>query len=186
MLILSLMCAVCPDKCSVKCTNSSSYRVSEAGIQMCCSNLKLISMVSKTTCVLYLYLYNNCIIQTTQSNIPPTMASATLLIHTPPCSTAEIIIIAEIMNSTEVQNPRRKLDDKYLCLSCVWFCSCLCKVCSRVSEALFNTHFADLSVITLPQTLSTFHCILRLPNSSTLSNACTTVLHCGHTFLNRS
>jgi len=33
------------------------------------------------------------------------------------------------MNSTEVQNPRCKLDDKYLCLSCVWFCSCLCKVC---------------------------------------------------------
>ena len=40
-----------------------------------------------------------------------------------------------IMNSTEVQNPRRKC----LCLSCNWFCPCLCKVCSRVSEALLLT-----------------------------------------------
>ena len=42
------------------------------------------------------------------------------------------------MNSSKVQNPQRKLDDKCLCLSiiCVRFCSCLCKVCSRVSEAL--------------------------------------------------
>ena len=38
------------------------------------------------------------------------------------------------MNSAEVQNLQRKLDDKYLCLFC------LCKVCSCVSEA---TRFAD-------------------------------------------
>ena len=29
----------------------------------------------------------------------------------------------------------------YLLIICVWFCSCLCKVCSHVSEAL--TLFAD-------------------------------------------
>ena len=41
-------------------------------------------------------------------------------------------------NSTEVQNPQRKLDDKYLCLSYVFgsVLACICKVCSRVSEAL--------------------------------------------------
>ena len=33
------------------------------------------------------------------------------------------------MNSTKVQNPRCKLD-------VFGFCSCLCKACSRVSEAL--------------------------------------------------
>ena len=43
------------------------------------------------------------------------------------------------MNSSEVKNPRCKLDDKCLCLSCVWFCSCLCKVCSHVSEAFLLT-----------------------------------------------
>ena len=42
------------------------------------------------------------------------------------------------MNSTEVQNPRRKLYDKCLCLSHVFgsVLACNCKVCSRVSEAL--------------------------------------------------
>ena len=33
---------------------------------------------------------------------------------------------------------------------------------------------------------STFHWVLRLPNSSTPSIGCTMVLHCGHTFLNCS
>ena len=53
-----------------------------------------------------------------------------------------------IMNSTEVQNPRRKLDDKCLCF---WFCSCLCKVCSRVSEALVLTlvHLHDPTIVYL-------------------------------------
>ena len=78
------------------------------------------------------------------------------------------------MNSTEVQNLRRKLDDVFMLIICVWFCSCLCKVCSRVSEA-FLLALRALSLITLPQTL-------RLPNSCTSSIACTTVLHCGHTF----
>ena len=42
------------------------------------------------------------------------------------------------MNSTEVQNPQPKLDDKCLCLSYVFgsVLACMCKVCSRVSEAL--------------------------------------------------
>ena len=45
------------------------------------------------------------------------------------------------MNSTEVQNPQRKLDDKCLCLSNVFgsVLACMCKVCSRVSEALLLT-----------------------------------------------
>ena len=45
------------------------------------------------------------------------------------------------MNSTEVQNPRRKLLDKCLCLSYVFsfVLACMCKVCSRVSEALLLT-----------------------------------------------
>ena len=38
--------------------------------------------------------------------------------------------------TTEVQNPRRKLAGKvFMLIMCVWFCSCLCKVCSCVSEA---------------------------------------------------
>ena len=37
---------------------------------------------------------------------------------------------------TALKNTRRKLDDKCLCLLCVWFCSCLCVVCSNVSEAV--------------------------------------------------
>ena len=85
------------------------------------------------------------------------------------------------MNSTEVQNPRHKLDDKCLCLShvsCVRFCSCLCKVCLRVSEALLLA-LRTLSLITrsdsnaflrfigfssfpvLEKTAFTFYCISR-------------------------
>ena len=69
-------------------------------------------------------------------------------------------------------------------ITCVWFCYCLCKVCSHVSEA-FLLALQTLSLITLSLTLrfSTFHCILRLPNNSTSSIACTTVLHCGHILL---
>ena len=49
--------------------------------------------------------------------------------------------LTRIMNSTEVQNPRCKLDDKYLCLSYVFgsVLASMCKVCSRVSEALLLT-----------------------------------------------
>ena len=36
-----------------------------------------------------------------------------------------------------MQNPRRKLDDKcFMFIICVRFCSCLCEVCSHVSEVL--------------------------------------------------
>ena len=88
------------------------------------------------------------------------------------------------MNSTEVQNPRHGLDDKHSCLSNV-FGSVL--ACAK-SAHVFCYSLSGLC-LTLPQTVrgfSTFHCVLRLPNSSTSSIACTTVLHCGHTFLNRS
>ena len=81
------------------------------------------------------------------------------------------------MNSTEVQNPRRKLDDKvFMLIICVRFCSCLCKVCSCVSEALL------LALRTLSLTnnsssdskgFSTFHCVLRLPQQQY-------TLHCMH------
>ena len=57
-------------------------------------------------------------------------------------------------NSTEVQNPWCKLDDKCLCLSYV--CSCLCKVCSCVSEALLLALWT-LSLITFPQTVRLFY-----------------------------
>ena len=40
------------------------------------------------------------------------------------------------MNSTEVQNSWRKVPDKCLCLLCVQFCSCPCRVCSRVALLL--------------------------------------------------
>ena len=109
-----------------------------------------------------------------------------------------------------MQNPRRKLDDKCLYLPCVRFCSCLCnQVCSRVSGALLLTsRTLSLSFLTNnsssdSKAFFTFHCVLRLPNSSTpcfpffdakawpqsqtdlFTVTCTTVLHCGHTFLRR-
>ena len=64
------------------------------------------------------------------------------------------LILQMWMNSTELQNPRRKLDDKCLSLSyvCVRFCSCLCKVCPRVSEAVLLT-LQTLSLLTLPQSV---------------------------------
>ena len=62
------------------------------------------------------------------------------------------------MNSNEVQNPRRKLDDKIYAYHMyhVWFCSCLCKVCSCVSEAHLLALWT-LSLITLPQTVRLFY-----------------------------
>ena len=41
------------------------------------------------------------------------------------------------------------------CIVCVQFCSCLCKVCSRVSEAFFLA-LRTLSLITLPQPVRLF------------------------------
>ena len=45
-------------------------------------------------------------------------------------------------------------------IMCVWFYSCLCKVCSRVSEA-FLLALQTLSLITLPQTLRLYYVALR-------------------------
>jgi len=86
------------------------------------------------------------------------------------------------MNSTEVQNPRRKLEYKCLCLSCVWFCSCLCKVYSRVSEALLlalrtlsltNNSSSDskafLSFIAFSGSLTAVHCPLHALRYYTVS-----------------
>ena len=77
----------------------------------------------------------------------------------------------------EQQNPWRKLDDECLCLSCV-FGSVL--TCFRSSLTRFADFLSD------SKAFLTFHCILRLPSISILSIACTTVLQCGHTLLNRS
>ena len=89
---------------------------------------------------------------------------------------------------------------------CVPFCSYLCKVCSRVSEALLlalrtlSLSFPTNNSSSDSKAFLHFHCVLRLPNSSTpcfpflrcegmashkLTFTCTTVLHCAHTFLRR-
>ena len=62
------------------------------------------------------------------------------------------------MNSTEVQNPRCKLDDKCLCWSYVFrsVLASMCKVCSLVSEA-FLLALWTLSPTTLLQTLRLFY-----------------------------
>ena len=77
------------------------------------------------------------------------------------------------MNSTEVQNPQPKLDDKCLCLSYVFgsVLACMCKVCSRVSEALLlallivsNNSSSDskafLRFIAFSSSLTTVHHLL--------------------------
>ena len=91
---------------------------------------------------------------------------------------------------------------------CVWFCSYLCKVCSRVSSQALLLVLRTLSLSFPTNNPSSdskaflcWHCVLRLPNSSTLCFpffdakawpqsqtdlfTCTTVLHCAHTFLRR-
>ena len=88
------------------------------------------------------------------------------------------------MNSTEVQNSRRELDNKCLCSSYVFGSVQSLLTCFRSSLTHFvdfvsNNSFSDSK-------LKAFHCVLRLPKSSKPSIACTTVLHCGHTFLNHS
>ena len=60
------------------------------------------------------------------------------------------------MNSTEVQNPRLKLGDKCLCLSYVFGSVLACQSLLTCFRS-FLTHFADFSLITLPQTLRLFY-----------------------------
>ena len=85
---------------------------------------------------------------------------------------------------------------------CVWFCSYLCKVCSRVSEALLlvlrtlslsfptNNPSSDskafLHFIAFSGSPTVVHCaFLSWPQSQTDLFTCTTVLHCADTFLRR-
>ena len=86
------------------------------------------------------------------------------------------------MNSSKVQSPQHSLRLSYVFDSVL---ASMYKVCSRVSEALL---LASLTLSLTNRSFSdskAFHCVLMLPNSSTPSIACTTVLNCGHTFLNR-
>ena len=78
---------------------------------------------------------------------------------------------------------------------CVQFCSCLCKVCSRVSEALLLTLWTLSHSFVTNDSSSDSKAFLRfiafsapLQQYTVLSSPtnffmCTTVFHCGHTFL---
>ena len=133
------------------------------------------------------------------------------------------------MNSTEMQNPWRKLDDKCLCLPYVFSSVLACAIKSahvfqELSYSLRGLCLSLSSLITLPQTVRLFYISLHsqapqqqytvlsfssmrrhghshkltssrapryytvgIPFSDALhSVACTTVLYCGHTFLNLS
>ena len=47
-----------------------------------------------------------------------------------------VVPIHKSINSTEVQNPWCKLVNMFMLVICVWFCSCLCQVSSRLSYSL--------------------------------------------------
>ena len=70
--------------------------------------------------------------------VRPSLEAAAVLCHVMGCGCD---------GSTEVQNPRRKLYEKCLCSSYMFgsVLACMCKVCSRVSEALLltNNSFSD-------------------------------------------
>ena len=111
------------------------------------------------------------------------------------------------MNSTEVQTPRRKLDDKCLCLPYVFrsVLACAIKSAHVFQESL--THFADFVSFLTNNSSSDSKAFLRFiafsgspaavhraflfldakawPQSQTDLFTCTIVLHCGHTFLRR-
>ena len=110
------------------------------------------------------------------------------------------------MNSTEVQNPRRKLYDKCLCLLYVFGSVLACAIKSahvfqELSYSLRGLCLSLSSLITLPQTVRLFYVSLRSQapqqqytvlsfssmrrhgQSQTDPFTCTTVLHCAHTFL---
>ena len=81
-----------------------------------------------------------------------------------------------------MQNPWRKLNDKILCLSHVSYVFDSVLACAKSAHVFQKlTRFADF-VSNNSSSDSLFHCVLKLSNSSTLSIACSTVLHCGHTF----
>ena len=112
------------------------------------------------------------------------------------------------MNSTEVQNSRRKLDDKCLCLPYVFgsVLACAIKSAHVFQELSYSLHGICLSLsslITLPQTVRPFYISLcsqapqqqytvlsfssmrRHGQLQTDLFTCPTVLRCGHTFLRR-
>ena len=112
------------------------------------------------------------------------------------------------MNSTEVQNPRRKLDDKCLCLPYVFgsVLACAIKSAHVFQELSYSLRRLCLSFLT-NNSSSDSKAFLRFiafsgsptavhraflffdakawPQSQTDLFTCTTVLHCGHTFLRR-
>ena len=70
--------------------------------------------------------------------------------------------VARIMNSTEVQNPRHKLDDKCLCLSYVFGFVLVCAKSVHVFQKLsYSLCGLCLLLITLPQTVRLFYISLR-------------------------
>ena len=108
-------------------------------------------------------------------------------------SPIEWAIAATLMNSTEVQNPQRKLD----VFGSVLACAKPANVFQKLSYSLCGLCLSLSSLIPPPQTISMFHCVLRLPNSSihraflffdakawqqsqTDLFTCTTVLHGEH------
>ena len=58
------------------------------------------------------------------------------------------------MNATEVQNPRRKLDDKYLCLLYVFG---FVLACAKLLTCFRSFALQTLSLTALPQTLRLFY-----------------------------
>jgi len=88
------------------------------------------------------------------------------------------------INSTEVQNPRCKLDDVFMLIICV-FGSVL--ACAK-SAHVFQTHFADFVSNNSSSDSKAFLHFIAFSGSPTavfVDCSCTMVLHCGHTFLNR-
>jgi len=93
------------------------------------------------------------------------------------------------MNSTEVQHPRHKLDDKCLCLLYVFGSVLACAKSAHMFQKLsYSLCGLSLQLITLPQTVRLFYVSLHSQapqqQSPSIACSCTMVLHCGHTFLN--
>ena len=61
------------------------------------------------------------------------------------------------MNSTKVQNPRHKLDDKCLCLSYVFSSVLACAKFAHVFQKLSSRFAVCPELVTLPQTVRLFY-----------------------------
>ena len=98
------------------------------------------------------------------------------------------------------------VSEAFMLVICVRFCSCLCKVCSRVSSSRYSRcglclslsftnsssdSKAFLSFIAFSGSPTAVHRTFLFfdakawPQSQTDFFKCTTVIHCGHTFLRR-